>query len=250
MIEPSNSLSAEKDSMSPERLDEIVDNSLYVANVYTASGRGWIEGTPPGGKYDTQIHKLASRQLFPIPEEEQQKLTDKDVSELVTVAPVEDFDFSEDRDRDLYYGSATWGFEDKHKGEPLYVIQYVVMTSGRVVGEESGKRAQKFPYNSPFNSGRDTPYSYTMFLPKSVAEELGETMQADPQLARDLGVKLVKNPDATIPMRSSASKHTVGEWEKYQPPYEQWRERTNGVARMAFRTGSDQPVERANIVTF
>jgi hypothetical protein len=258
----------EQSEISPERLNEIIDSSIYMANPYITGQENVYHNGLNGDKNATIFDQL--RYHFPS-ERIEKPFTDANVSELVTVAEGSQFEAKNGQ----RLGRAEWP-GGLHKGEPLYAVQYMTLTANtEPVPDDSAPRGvrhkQKYEYlenqqghldklsdqelaakglsrdklEQMKQNNRLSEFSYTLLLPETLAKELGQAMIANPQLARELGDKLVHKPDAHL-----YSNYDLSKWEMWKPPYEKWKQTNGGVNRIAFRTTSDQSVDQSKIVEF
>jgi hypothetical protein len=260
--------STETDSITSERLKEIVNSSIYLANPYIKGQENikfnGLNGDNRAGILESLKHSFPSKEI-------EKPFTDVGISELVTVAEISQFEFRDSARAD----SMKWP-SGPHKDEPIYAVQYMTLTANaEPVPDETAPRGmrhkQKFEYlenrqghldklsdeelavkgldreklTQMKQNNRLSEFNYTLLLPQTVAKELNKAMRARPQLARELGDILVLNPDAEQGWIA-----ILDAWEDWKPPYEKWREVNDGVNRMAFRTASDQSVDQSTIVEF
>jgi hypothetical protein len=235
-------------SMTPERLKEIADNSLYAAMPYANSMLD-LAYSPSGESNVRQLEPIfhGLKQWSPM-EDVGTTFVQEGAPEVVTIAKAEDFDFSKgmgfskahDPEIRRTLAGSSWQIGEQ-RGEKYYVLQYATTT------EDSDGR-QKYPYKDRGDTGRNTEFSYAMLLPESQARELEAAMKIDPSLARQLGDILVFNTK-TVGANSDRIR-SLWQDPKFKPPYDKWRQINGGVNRMAFRTASNQTAEQAQIVEF
>jgi hypothetical protein len=263
-----SAVSSPEQGITHERVIEIMDSSVYVANPYIKGKEALTYNAINSNKTD-----LALRFHFPSKGIEK-PFTDKGVSELVTITEIGNLPWSDGQVRK----NAGWPAKGEHQGEPMFAVQYMTLTGEVEPTEDQSSpggitHKQKFEYrendkhhlknmkeedlakmsdsdrqmreNILKQQSRLSEYNYTLLLPESLAKELVDAMKLEPQVARDLGDMLVYNPKAHKSWQSN-----LEDWERWKPPYDEWRQSSGGTARMAFRSSPELGVEGSTIVEF
>jgi hypothetical protein len=224
------------EAMSAERLKEIIQDSMYVANPYIM-GAGEVTYNKFGNN-DPEIEKTLGH-LQKITAMNRDGLVERGASEVVTVMPYNQYGvYGGGTIISLEHQRAVWPSGD-NKGEPAYILKYDTLTGAR-------KDGAKYVYED--HVGRPNNFNYAIALPESAAKELEAAMKADPNIARQLGDELVQNTEARETHSGFGSSPSM--WDQHKPQYDMWNEANGGVDRMAFANQYDQPAEQAEIIEY
>ncbi len=198
-------------SLSPEEIAAIVDDSVYHTQSHI-NGRSRQSGnvTVDSMRVKYVDDKLAGRFL------------DEGVLEKLVVETAETIPFSRAKP------------DSTHGDEPITMLSYSTMNRGDPYMRTRGKY-----YHYPNSlGGAGSFFQFNLFLPKSVADEVVAHVPRDPSIIRQLGDEIMSRD------------YSEEEWAKVRPPFEQWQEENDGIARLAITRGLDEGPENAQIVEF